>query len=119
MAGSMNNTPTTPFTNLLRAGTKTMQQAYPGNPKVTSKFYVKDKNKRSSTEVAYFSSSNIKVAAYDHKRQVLNVTFLSKGNPVYEYYLVPADYWNAMKRASSVGRYFYFTVRDRFAYRKI
>lgn len=107
---------------------QTMQLSNSENPafrkgamnKVVSRFFTKDKTgQRGVVEVCYFSSSNVAVAMYDHKRQVLSITFKSKGNPVYEYYQVPKDYWESMKKASSVGRFVYFSVRKRFFYRRV
>lgn len=90
--------------------------------KVLSRFYMRDaQGNRGAVEVAYFSSSNIQVGAYNHARKTLSITFKGgKGrSSVYEYFQVPKEYWEAMKKASSVGRFFYYTIRKRFAYKRL
>ena len=89
--------------------------------KVISRFFVKDRTGKPGTvEVCYFSSSNVQVAMFDHKRQVLSITLKGGGRvSVYEYYNVPKEYWEAMKKASSAGRYVYYSVRKRFMYRRV
>lgn len=86
--------------------------------KIRSRFFVKDRTgKPSSIEVCYFSSSNVVVAQYDHARQVLSITFSNRS--VYEYMMVPKQFWEQMKRASSVGRFVYYSIRKRFHYRRV
>lgn len=108
-----------PTTMLLQAtNNPAMNKGF--GPKVQSRFFMRDKlGNRNAVEVCYFASSNVALAAYDHAKMVLSLTFKSKGTPVYEYYQVPRDYFEAMKRASSVGRFVYFSVRKRFHYRRV
>jgi len=89
--------------------------------RVLSRFYMKDKEgRRGAVEVAYFSSSNVAIGSYDHAKKILSITFKGRGRPsVYEYYQVPKNYWEAMKRASSVGRFHYAAIRKRFHYRRV
>jgi len=89
--------------------------------RVTSRFYMKDRQgRRGAVEVAYFSSSNVAIGAYDHAKKVLTITFKGRGRPsVYSYFQVPKEFWEAMKRASSVGRFHYTAIRKRFYYKRI
>lgn len=89
--------------------------------KVLSRFFIKDKTGKPGTvEVCYFSSSNVQVAMFDFAKQVLSITFKGGGRvSVYEYYNVPKEYWEALKKSSSVGRFVYYGVRKRFLYRRV
>lgn len=62
-------------------------------------------------------SSNIDRVGYEESSQTLEMTF--KGGGVYEYSNVPESVFNALRSASSVGRYFAQHIKDRYRCRKI
>ena len=92
--------------------------------RVLSRFFVKDPlSGRRDVEVIYVTSSNLKSVAYSHSRQVMRVTFLGsgrlKGERQYRYFNVPPNIFNALKRAGSKGRFFYYAIRTRYPYQRL
>jgi len=110
----------TPSMQIQSASSPPLNKSITVGSKIKSRFFVKDRFGRAGNiEAVYFASSNVAVAQYDHARQVLSITFKSKGSPVYEYFQVPKQHWEAMKKASSIGRFVYYSVRKRYAYRRV
>ena len=92
--------------------------------RVLSRFFVKDPlSGRKDVEVIYVTSSNLKMVAYSHSRQVMRVTFLGSGKlrreRQYRYFNVPPRIFNALKRAGSKGRFFYYAIRTRYPYQRL
>ena len=86
--------------------------------KVLSRFFIKDElSQKKDIELIYLQSSNLNFAAYSHSRGVLRVGF--KGGRQYNYYGVPRRIFEALKRSSSKGRFFYFGVRMRYSYQRV
>ena len=95
-----------------------------GMERVLSRFFVKDPlSGRRDVEVIYVTSSNLKIVAYSHSRQVMRVTFLGSGRlkreRQYRYFNVPPNIFNALKRAGSKGRFFYYAIRTRYPYQRL
>lgn len=91
-------------------------------PNVLSRYFIKPKKGLSpSVEVVRVQSSNVKALGYDHAQQLLYITFGGKNRPeaIYRYYQVPAQVFEAAKRASSVGRFVYYAVRMNYYYQKV
>ncbi len=78
--------------------------------KILSRYFVKN----SDVEVIFVVSSNLHRLAYSASRQVLQVQF--KRGAEYRYYGVSPRIYNALKRAGSHGRFFYYAIRLRYAY---
>ncbi len=58
------------------------------------------------------NSSSLRSIGYDRTTETLEVEF--KHGRVYRYSGVPADLWNQLRRAESVGVFFQNHVRDNF-----
>ena len=66
---------------------------------------------------AELDSSCLKRAEYDDVRRTLTLTFTS--GRVYEYAGVPADVFEMLISAGSIGKKFNSLIRNRFAYREL
>lgn len=62
-------------------------------------------------------SSNIKFIDYDEDESILTVGF--KNGSVYEYYDVPENLYLKLGRASSVGSFFHYNIRNDFEYERL
>jgi hypothetical protein len=108
-----------------KAGSGPRPLSNPGSmERVLSRFFVKDPlSGRKDVEVIYVTSSNLKIVAYSHSRQVMRVTFLGSGKlrieRQYQYFNVHPRIFNALKRAGSKGRFFYYAIRTRYPYQRI
>lgn len=99
-----------------------LNKATSAGSKMLSRFFTRNsKGEAGAIEVAYFASSNIVMGAYDFSSKVLRVTFKGKrgAGAIYAYYNVPKEVWNAMKGASSVGRFHYYGVRKSYYYKRM
>ena len=85
--------------------------------KILSKFFTRDKYGKQIVETIYASSSNIRFMNYNGRDKTLTVGF--KSGHIYAYAQVPSFTWQALKKAGSIGVYFYHNIRTRFVYRKI
>lgn len=65
----------------------------------------------------YVKSSGIKSIGYDPAEKVLEVEFLT--GHVYQYFKVPKKIYLAFISADSKGRYFDYSIRDYYAFKKI
>lgn len=63
------------------------------------------------------NSSNLRSVGYDSISKILEVEFHT--GTVYQYFDVPDAIHQGLMSASSHGRYFYYTVRYKFRYRRI
>lgn len=108
-----------------RAAVNPRPLSNPGSmERVLSRFFVKDPlSGRKDVEVIYVTSSNLKIVAYSHSRQVMRVTFLGSGKlrteRQYRYFNVPPRIFEALKRAGSKGRFFYYAIRTRYPYQRM
>jgi hypothetical protein len=108
-----------------RASSSPRPLSNPGNlERVLSRFFVKDPlSGRKDVEVIYVTSSNLKIVAYSHSRQVMRVTFKGSGKlkreRQYRYFNVPPRIFEALKRAGSKGRFFYYAIRTRYPYQRM
>jgi len=66
---------------------------------------------------AVVESTTLLKVSYDDARELLQLEFCSRA--VYQYFSVPAAVHQALLDASSKGRYFNQSIRDRFPYRRI
>ncbi len=64
------------------------------------------------------TSSNLRSVGYDPASQTLEVEFLKSG-AVYQYSGVPEDIYRELMAAESHGRYFFYHIRNAYAYRRI
>ena len=92
--------------------------------KIKGRFFIKDPlSGRKDVEVLYVTSSNLNMVAYSHSRKVLRVEFKGSGKlrraRQYQYYGVPPNIFNALKRANSKGRFFYRAIRTSYAYQRL
>jgi hypothetical protein len=92
--------------------------------KIKGRFFIKDPlSGRKDVEVLYVTSSNLNMLAYSHSRKVLRVEFKGSGKlrraRSYQYYGVPPNIFNALKRANSKGRFFYRAIRTSYAYQRL
>lgn len=62
-------------------------------------------------------SSDLKAVGYDEPSKTLHVEFHSGG--LYEYAGVPEKIHQALRAATSVGRYFHANVKDRYPTKKL
>ena len=86
--------------------------------KVLSSVFIKDEiSGKKDLELIYLQSSNLNFAAYSHSRGVLRIGF--KGSRQYQYFGVPRRIFDALKRSSSKGRFFYFAIRTRYPYQRV
>ena len=86
--------------------------------KVLSRFFIKDElSGKKDIELIYLQSSNLNFAAYSHSRGVLRVGF--KGGRQYQYFGCPRRIFDALKRSSSKGRFFYYAIRTRYPYQRV
>lgn len=86
--------------------------------KVLSRFFIKDEiSGKKDLELIYLQSSNLNFAAYSHSRGVLRVGF--KGGRQYQYFGCPRRIFDALKRSSSKGRFFYHAIRTRYPYQRV
>ena len=67
--------------------------------------------------VAAVESTTLVTVSYDDARELLQLEFCSRA--VYQYFHVPAAVHQSLLEASSKGRYFNQSIRDRFPYRLI
>ena len=67
--------------------------------------------------IAAVESTTLLKVSYDDARELLQLEFCSRA--VYQYFSVPAAVHQALLDASSKGRYFNQSIRDRFPYRRI
>jgi len=77
-------------------------------------------NKISHEEKQYrtnISSSNISAVGYNEKNKVLEIEFNHGG--VYQYFDVPADEYESLMNASSLGLYFSHNIRNDYDYEKL
>jgi hypothetical protein len=65
-------------------------------------------------QTAPVQSSNIDGLGYDHATQTLAVKFKSGGGTTYHYAGVPAEVYEEMKLANSIGSFFQSRVRGKF-----
>jgi hypothetical protein len=63
--------------------------------------------------VPYFRSAAIERAEYDAENATLWLWFVESGGP-YAYRAVPEDVFDALRDASSQGRYYNEHIRDRY-----
>jgi len=63
------------------------------------------------------SSSNLDTIGYDKKNEILEISFLS--GSMYQYFDVPLDVFNKLKRAQSKGKYFWRYIRNFYDYEMI
>jgi KTSC domain len=61
-------------------------------------------------------SSSLRSIGYDKRTRALEVEFLS--GAVYSYAEVPPELWQALRDASSKGKFFQERIRDRFAFER-
>ena len=66
---------------------------------------------------AAVESTTLTKVSYDEARELLQLEFCSRA--VYQYFSVPAAVHQSLLDASSKGRYFNQSIRDRFPYRRI
>jgi KTSC domain len=62
-------------------------------------------------------SSTLTMIGYDVERAVLRLEF--RDRLIYEYYGVPADQHEELRRSLSKGSYFNRTIRGRYAYARV
>lgn len=85
--------------------------------KIISKFFTRDRYGKQVVESIYAASSNIRFMNYNPYEKTLTVGF--KSGHIYAYTQVPPTTWMTLKRATSIGVYFYHHIRTKFVYRKI
>ncbi len=59
-------------------------------------------------------SSRIKSVGYDFAEQILEVA--QKDGVIYRFSGVPANFWEEMMLAKSVGKYFFDNIKDSFPF---
>ena len=62
-------------------------------------------------------SSNIASVGYDAENRILEIEFNHGG--VYQYFDVPADEYESLMNASSLGSYFSHNIRNDYDYEKL
>ncbi len=62
-------------------------------------------------------SQAIQAIGYDPRPQVLEVEF--QGGRIYRYFHVPADRYDALLRAPSIGAYLNREIKGRYAYERV
>jgi hypothetical protein len=60
------------------------------------------------------TSSNLKSVGYDPAKRVLEIEF--QNGRVYRYHNVPAEEYDELMKAPSLGRYFIANIRDGYQY---
>ena len=63
------------------------------------------------------SSSNLASIGYDSTAQVLEVEFINRA--IYQYYNVPSNMYEELKRAGSKGKFFHQYIRNAYAYSRV
>lgn len=63
------------------------------------------------------TSSNIISVGYDGKTETLEVEFIRSG--VYQYSDVPKDVYEDFIKASSIGKFFYANIKEKYSYNKV
>ena len=77
----------------------------------------------STQQNIYGESTAIYSMGYNPEKRVLTITFwkYKQRGPggTYIYYNVPEDQWKAFNQASSKGRFFWYSIRGRYNFRRL
>lgn len=60
-------------------------------------------------------SSRLKSVGYDYENQILEVA--QKDGIIYQFSGVPANFWQEMMMAKSIGKYFFNNIKDSFPFK--
>ncbi len=63
------------------------------------------------------ASSNIASIGYDSATETLEVEFLS--GSIYQYYNVPENMYNQLRKASSKGRFLHIYIKNAYPYSRV
>jgi hypothetical protein len=86
--------------------------------KIRSRFFIKNpRTGRQDTESISVTSSNLVFLNYSTTDKTLTARFRS--GHIYAYTGVPVNIWQSLKKAGSIGVYFYHNIRMKYPYRKI